>query len=104
MSEKYQYYNTGWTKDPVRVLRTYNDGKTLPSKGTISRARSFAESHCELSGATSESDKVKALAAWVNDVAIYVNDEDKYGEVEYWNSPFMTAMDGQHYCGGSVRS
>lgn len=82
-------YLTGRGRGPedVRdVLLFYNDLKTKPSQETIQKARAFFLKAVE--GHTDEEAKVKQLARYINAHGRYKLDKYRFGQAEYWSSPF----------------
>lgn len=85
-------YRTGrkYKETPSKVLIYYNDLITKPSEDTINHARHFFRNLLKdlPNDFIGEELKVKRLAAWVNNHAVYVRDSDRWGSLEYWSSPF----------------
>jgi hypothetical protein len=84
-------YNTGrgsWLEPPQNVFKYYNDGVTRPSKETLYGASLFFNDLTRK--CSSDAEKVKLVAGWVNATTDYVFDKDnpKYRSLEYWSSPF----------------
>lgn len=88
-------YDTGrreWKEDPRKIFEYYNDLKTKPSQETIDEATYFflnlVKDEVGESELHTESLRVKAIAAWIDHVAVYRRDSIRWGRPEYWSSPF----------------
>lgn len=84
-------YNTGrseFLEDPRKILQFYNNLETKPSLATIMQATAFFKDLTK--DCTNHSERVKAVAAWVNKVTVYITDKDnpKWRKIEYWSSAF----------------
>lgn len=84
-------YNTGrseFLEDPRKILQFYNNLETKPSLETIASATAFFKELTK--DCKSHSERVKAVAAWVNRVTVYVTDSSnpKWRKIEYWSSAF----------------
>lgn len=82
----------GSREDPRRIFRFYNDLKTVPSQETIDRATFFFTNLvADIKGDDFfdvEQRKVKLIAQWINDTAVYDTDSHRWGSIEFWSSPF----------------
>jgi hypothetical protein len=85
----YKTYPTGRKRVPEKpelVFKTYNDGTTKPSQATLDEMKAKAQEITK--NAKTDSAKLLAICKWNDTVAVYKTDDEKWGKVEFWSSPF----------------